>query len=108
MRQVITGDLIVKGFSMEVEVDENAVIQITLEQALRAFLDFEGVSYERVYGIDCEDFLKQLQKANALDWCTLNNKCYLTKVHDRLLGIPMIDVPMMLKRYEVEKGGKNK
>lgn len=108
MRQVITGDLIIKGFSMEVELEEGAVVQVTLEQAMRAFLDFEGASYERVYSIDSEDFLKQLQKANALDWCTANNKIYLSKVHDRLLGVPMIDVPMMIKRYEIEKGGKNK
>ena len=93
---------------MEVEVEEHPVVHITMERALRAFLEFEGVTFERVYAIDSVDFMKQLEKANALDWCVANGKCYLGKVHGRLPGTPVLDVHTMLKCYETEKGGRIK
>lgn len=103
----MTCDILIKGLTIDVESLDADVVQDRLSTIVKAVLDREGWAYEDCYGVDSEDLLYDLRVARAIEWSVQHHKCYLTVNH---LGFadPVVDVPKLLKRYDIEKGGRTK
>lgn len=108
MLKPVSCDLIIKGFTFDVECEDSDVIQKKLSEVLKAFLDANNIAYEQVHGVDSEMLLKATNLYHAMNWAQDQGKIYLAPQYKNITGAQRYHIPALLKAYEAGKGHRSK